>query len=233
MPKIICSICARGGSKGITNKNMKKIDGNPLIYYTIKQAIDSKIFEKIIISSDDDKILNYSKKHNVDFLIKRNKSLSSSKTNKVDAIRDLLLKSEKKFNTKYDIIIDLDVTSPLRNISDIKNALKNFIKNKSYILMTCCDSRKNPYYNIVERKKNVIKVVKNQIKKITRRQDAPKTYDLNASIYIWKRDALLKDNRLFHKNTSLYVMKQENSMDIDTLEDFNYVKWKILQRKKL
>lgn len=233
MPKIICSICARGGSKGITKKNMKKIDGNPLIYYTIKQAIDSKIFEKIIISSDDDKILNYSKKHNVDFLIKRNKSLSSSKTNKVDAIRDLLLKSEKKFNTKYDIIIDLDVTSPLRNISDIKNALNNFIKNKSHILMTCCDSRKNPYYNIVERKKNVIKVVKNQIKKITRRQDAPKTYDLNASIYIWKRDALLKDNRLFHKNTSLYVMKQENSMDIDTLEDFNYVKWKILQRKKL
>ena len=99
--------------------------------------------------------------------------------------------------------------------------------------MTCCESRKNPYYNIVERKKNVIKVVKKQIKKITRRQDAPKTYDLNASIYIWKRNVLLKYNSLFHKNTSLYVMKQENSMDIDTLEDFNYVKWKILQKKKL
>ncbi len=233
MLKIICSICARGGSKGIINKNMKKIDGNPLIYYTIQQAIDSKIFEKIIVSSDDNKILNYSKKHNVDLQIKRKKSLSNSKTNKVDAIRDLLLKSEKKFNTKYDIIIDLDVTSPLRNISDIKNALNKFIKNKSSILMTCCESRKNPYYNIVERKKNVIKVVKKQIKKITRRQDAPKTYDLNASIYIWKRNVLLKYNSLFHKNTSLYVMKQENSMDIDTLEDFNYVKWKILQKKKL
>ena len=99
--------------------------------------------------------------------------------------------------------------------------------------MTCCNSRKNPYYNIVERKKNIIKVTKSQIKKIIRRQDAPKTYDLNASIYIWKRNTLLKDNNLFHNDTSLYVMKQENSMDIDTLEDFNYVKWKILQRKKI
>ena len=75
MHKIICSICARGGSKGIINKNMKKINGKPLIFYTIKQAIDSDIFDKIIVSSDDDKILNYSKKLNVDLQIKRNNFL--------------------------------------------------------------------------------------------------------------------------------------------------------------
>ncbi len=233
MSKIICSICARGGSKGVPNKNMRMINGYPLIYFTIKQAIDSKIFDKIVISTDDDKIIEYCKNFPIDYSIKRIKSLSNSKANKVDVIRDLLLKSEKFFNSKFDIIIDLDVTSPLRDIKDIKNALSKFIAKRSSVLLSCCNSRKNPYYNIVEMKNKQIKVAKNNLKKIIRRQDAPQTFDLNASIYIWRRNILLKSNNLFHHDSSLYVMDQKKSMDIDTHEDFDYVKWKISQKKNI
>lgn len=233
MSKIICSICARGGSKGVPNKNMRMINGYPLIYFTIKQAIDSKIFDKIVISTDDDKIIKYCQKFPIDHSIKRIKSLSNSKANKVDVIRDLLLKSEKFFKSKFDIIIDLDVTSPLRDIKDIKSALSKFIAKRSSVLLSCCNSRKNPYYNIVEMKNNRIKVVKNNSKKIIRRQDAPLTFDLNASIYIWRRNTLLKSNNLFHHDSSLYVMDQKKSMDIDTYEDFDYVKWKISQKKNI
>ena len=228
---ILCSICARGGSKGIKNKNLKKINNKPLIFYTINQAKKSKIFNKIVISSDSDKIIKYTKTLDIDFFIKRKKYLSNSKSNKVDAIRNLLIESENYFSEKYDIIVDLDVTSPLRTIDDIRKSIKEFIKNKNNILMSCTQSRKNPYYNIVENVEGRIKVVKKNEKKISRRQDAPNTYDLNASIYIWKRNILLKNNHLFGSKTGLYYMKQENSMDIDTIEDFNYVKWKIAKRK--
>ena len=124
--KILCTICARGGSKGLRNKNIKNINGSPLIHHTINQAINSNLFDKIVVSSDSDKILNISNKKKIDYLIKRSKKLSSSSTPKIPVIRNALIEAEKKFNIKFDYIMDLDVSSPLRNLSDIKIRITNF-----------------------------------------------------------------------------------------------------------
>jgi len=229
---ILCTICARSGSKGIKNKNFILVNNKPLISYTINQAKLSKIFDDIVLSSDSDQIVNIAKKNKIEIFFKRKSILSSGKSGKIEVIRDALLESEKYYNKKYDYIIDLDVTSPLRSVDDIKNAFNLFLQKNYDILFSVSDSRKNPYFNLVEVKNSgQIKLVKTRNSKFLRRQDAPKCYDMNASIYIWRRSALLKYKSLFVKNTGIYIMPEERSIDIDTPLDLEIVSF-LLRKKK-
>ena len=128
---ILCTICARGGSKGVANKALRKINGKHLIEITIKQALSSKVFDEIVVSTDSKKIQNIANKNGAKSWFLRSKNLSNDYAPKIPSIRDALLKSEIKFKKKFDICIDLDVTSPLRNVKDIKDALKLFLKKKT------------------------------------------------------------------------------------------------------
>ena len=116
---ILCTICARSGSKGVKNKNIITINKKPLIYYTIKQAKKSSLFTNIVLSTDSLKISKIGKKYGADVFFLRPKSLSKDTTGKISAIRHALIKSEKYYNKNFDYIIDLDVTSPLRFPLDI------------------------------------------------------------------------------------------------------------------
>ena len=184
---VLCTICARGGSKGLPNKALKLINDKPLIAYTIEQALNSKVFDHILVSTDSKIINKKAKSFGADAWFIRPKELATDTANKISVIRHALHESEKYYKKKFDIIVDLDITSPLRYISDIKNALKFFLKKKGNNLISACPSKKNPYFNMVEIKKGKLKIIKKTKKQLTRRQDAPKTYEMNASIYIWNR----------------------------------------------
>ena len=124
MAKILCTICARGGSKGVKNKNIKKINGKPLIAYTINQAKESKLINHIVISTDSDDIANISKKYGAEVFFKRDATMASDSAGKLEVIRDAFIRSEEYYDTKFDYLVDLDATAPLRNIHDIKNSFK-------------------------------------------------------------------------------------------------------------
>ena len=223
--KILCTICMRGGSKGVKNKNLKIINGKPLMYYTVNQAVKSKIFKNIVVSTDSKKISSLAKKFGAHSWFLRPKHMAKDTSAKIPAIRHAFLKAESYFNEKYDILVDLDVTSPLRNINDIKMSIRKFKNEQSNTLVTVCEARKNPYFNMLEVKNgtfNKVKKLKNN-KDIKRRQDAPKVYEMNASIYIWKREAILRNFQLLSKKTSIYFMPYERSIDIDTNTDFKLV----------
>ena len=222
---ILCSIHARGGSSGIKNKNIKLICSKPLITHTIDQAKKVQLFSEIVVSTDSLKIQKIAIQNKVASWFLRNKKLSSNHAAKILAIRDTLIRSESFFKKNFDIIVDLDATSPLRNVADIKNALIFFKKKSFEILFSVCDARKNPYFNMIEVVNNKVKIVKKRKFSIVRRQDAPKVYEANASIYIWKRDALLKNETLFTKKTGVFVMPVERSMDIDNKLDFEIVSY--------
>ena len=230
---ILCTICARSGSKDVKNKALKKINGKHLIEITIKQAISSKIFDEVVISTDSKKIQKIALKTGAKSWFLRSKKLSSDKSSKIPAIRDALLKSEHKFKKKFDVCIDLDITSPLRKINDIKNALNLFFKHKkTEILFSVSKARRNPYFNMVEINNRRISIVKKNRNcyPVLRRQDAPNVYDMNASIYIWKRSKLLKSNNLFSKNTNIYEMPQNRSIDIDNHFDLEFIKYILRKR---
>ena len=222
---ILCTICARKGSKGIKGKNLLKIKNKSLIFYTIDQAQKIKSINDIVISTDLKLSPKELKKRRLKVFFKREKKLSNDKVGKVPVIRDALKRAEKYYNKQYEIIIDLDVTSPLRSLNDIKNAISKFINSKSNNLITLCESRKNPYFNMVEIIKKVPNLVINSRKTIRRRQDAPKIYDMNASRYLWKRKFLMKSDNLFSKKTMYYLMPVNRSIDIDNINDFKLVKF--------
>tara|TARA_B100000315_G_C14525801_1_gene563764 strand:- start:430 stop:1137 length:708 start_codon:yes stop_codon:yes gene_type:complete len=224
--KILCTICARGGSTGVKNKNIKFLNGKPLIYYTIKIAQKSKLFEDIVVSTDSEKILKISEHYGVKNFFLRPKKLSTNRAPKIPVIKHALLKAEKYYNKKYDYIIDLDATTPLRVILDIKKAFNKIIKSKSDLLISVNNTRANPYFNSIELKKNkTFKPIKNLGHKLKRRQDSPKVFDINASIFIWKRKTLLRSDTYYVKRNSIYVMPEERSYDIDTKNDFKIVSY--------
>ena len=224
----ICSICARGGSKGIKNKNIKLINGKPLIIYTLEQAKLSNVFDEIAVSSDSEDILKVASEFGIKNLIHRPEYLATDSAPKIPVIQHCVLEVEKNKNLKFNTMVDLDATAPLRSIEDIKNAI-NLLETKNVSnVITATKSRRSPYFNLVElNEKGVVELSKKIDSQIIRRQDSPKCFDMNASIYVWNRESFFKFNTVFLQDTALYEMPEERSIDIDSELDFEFVEFLI------
>jgi CMP-N,N'-diacetyllegionaminic acid synthase len=221
--QILCTICARGGSKGLPNKNLLKIGDKSLIGHTLSQAKAIDAIDCIIVSSDSNEILKEGEIYAADILLQRSAKLASDDAGKIDAIIDCLNHAESNLNKHFDYVIDLDVTSPLRNLIDIENCLE-FTKDQGFKnLITVTNSKKNPYFNQIEITNEGPQLVKSG-HNIKGRQSAPKVYDMNASIYVWSRDFLINEKTLFSRDTIVYDMPEERSLDIDNELDFKIVK---------
>lgn len=222
--KRICTICARGGSKGVPNKNIRNLLGKPLIAHSILQAKSSGLFDAIAISSDSSQILDVAKEWGADYLIKRPDELATDLSAKLPAIKHCVIEIEKLNKCIYDVIVDIDSTSPLRNVEDIKNAVRLLEKSGVSNVITGAPARRSPYFNLVEvDESGVARLSKPLAVPITRRQDSPKCFDMNASIYVWRRKALFENRSIFLSDTALYEMPEEHSIDIDSELDFEFV----------
>lgn len=221
---VLITICGRAGSKGVGNKNFREFLGKPMISYTIKAARLFKEKNKnieidICLNSDNDIARKIALEESL-FFVERPNELASDTASKVDAIRDVLLKMEKNENKKYDYVIDLDITSPLRKVSDIENILNKEIETQSDVVFSVVPSRRNPYFNMVE-KVDGNKIVFSKPSSFVRRQDAPEVYDMNASIYCYKRNTLADCNKNpFTERIDIIIMKDTYVLDIDHEEDF-------------
>jgi len=215
----------RSGSKGVPNKNLREMHGKPLMAYTISHALESELFNHVVVSTDSDEIAESAKSFGAETWFLRPADLADDTSPKIPVIRHAFLEAEKHYGYQFDIAVDLDTTSPLRNVEDINKAYKQFINDNAEILISVCPARKNPYFNMVEKIGDRIQIVKENNILLTRRQDAPKVYDMNASIYIWRRQALLKNDTLFTDKTSFFIMPEERSVDIDTAQDWTFVEF--------
>jgi len=221
----LCTIGMRGGSKGVPSKNTRHLQGKPLMAYTIEQALESDLFEHIVVSTDSEEIAEMARGFGAEAWFLRPPEMATDVAAKLPAIRHALLESERHYGKKFDVLVDLDATSPLRLVEDITEAYQQFMDEDADILISACPARKNPYFNMVERVNDQIRIVKQVEGFPVRRQDAPQVYDMNASIYIWKRDALLNCDTLFTGKTSLYIMPEDRSVDIDTELDWEFVEF--------
>ena len=187
---ILITICARGGSKGIPGKNIKVLNGKPLIHYSLNTsaAFAERLGDvQIVLSTDDAEIKDVAIKSGVDVDTEylRPEFLASDTAGKIDAIKDVLSYAEKKYNTKYSYIIDLDVTSPLRTVEDLENAFNILKENaEAYNIFSVSPANRNPYFNMVEEAENGYYTTCKEGTFLTR-QSAPKVYDMNASFYIY------------------------------------------------
>lgn len=220
---ILISVCARGGSKGIPGKNLKDLNGKPLIDYTltfIEKLKESLEFD-LYFSSDDQQIVNHLIKKGYNVPDIREKKLAKDHTPKIDVIRNALLNAENHFRKSYDYVIDLDVTSPLRNVKDIVEAFAQLKKDQNALnIFSVSRSRKNPYFNMIEKKEDGYfkKVISKD--EITGRQQTPVVYELNASFYILTKAFLEGDYRKMVTDKSLIYEMPHLCFDIDEPIDF-------------
>lgn len=222
--KRICTICARGGSKGVKGKNIRPLLGKPLIAYSLEQAKKSGLFEAVAVSSDSELILEAAREFGADYLITRPGELATDQAAKLPVIKHCVAEVEKQKGYDFDTIVDLDATSPLRSVEDIQNAVALLEKSGAGNVITAMPSRRSPYFNLVELNANGVVELSKPLKvPVVRRQDAPKCYDMNASIYVWKHQTLFSSNTIFNGDTKLYVMPEERSIDIDSELDFKFV----------
>lgn len=227
--KIIAIICARGGSKSVPRKNIKKLLGIPLLAYTIKTAIKCKInilsrfklIDRVIVSTDDKEIADMAKRYGAEVPFIRPKRLARDTTATAPVVKHVINYLEHKENYIPDIIILLDVTSPLRTKNDIKNCVLEIIKKKADAAVTVCVPHANPYFNMVEYKRNgFVGLVKPLKERPKRRQDAPKVYWVNSSVWVIKKEVFMKTGSFFPEKTVIVEMPESRSFHIDSEFDF-------------
>ena len=217
----LCTICARGGSKGVPGKNLRPLGGKPLLLHSIEQARASNLFAALAVSSDSAEILAAAARGGVDHLVERPAELATDEAGKVPAIRHCAAEVEAREGRSFEILVDLGATSPLRLPQDIRGAVALLEERGVASVITGAPARCSPYFSLVERDpEGFVRLAKTPAEPILRRQDAPPSYDMNGSIYVWRRDAFMAAPAIFYPDTLLYEMPEVRSIDIDTELDF-------------
>ena len=213
MDRLLITICGRAGSKGFKNKNLKTFCGQPLVYYTLSAA---ELFCKAHPELHIDLALNTDSPELADLVaarypevvyLPRGAELGGDKVPKMAVYQDSLRRMEQRAGQPYDWYMDLDITSPLRTAADIENAfaLKQ-ARGDLDLVFSVCEARRNPWFNMVKG-----------------RQQAPVVYDVNASIYVFKRDFLAEnpDGMLWRGKIGVSVMMDTGIIDIDSEHDYH------------
>lgn len=230
--KRLCTLCARGGSKGVKGKNLRLLLGKPLIAHSILQAIESKLFDAVAVSSDSGEILDVARQFGAHVLVRRPDEMATDAAPKVPAIRHCLAEAERMLDTTFEVLVDLDATSPLRLVDDIVGAVALLEKTGVSNVITGAPARRSPYFNLVELdSQGFVQLSKPLPVTIERRQDSPRCFDMNASIYVWRRAAFVAEPKVFYADTKLFEMPEERSQDIDSELDFEIVRM-LMERHK-
>lgn len=223
----IATICARGGSQGLPGKNIRPLAGKPLICHTIDQARACSKIERVFVSTDSEEIARVARQGGAEVLGLRPPHLATAQAGKIPAIAHLVGQVEA-LGVTVTRIVDLDPTSPLRDVADIEACLQ-LLDATTDAVITGYVAEKNPYFNMVEQQPDgCFGLVKKPPGGVVSRQQAPVVYAMNASIYVWHRHTL--ERGLWAGRTRLHCMPRERSIDIDSLIDFRMVE--LLFREK-
>jgi CMP-N,N'-diacetyllegionaminic acid synthase len=232
MKKILSIILARGGSKGIKNKNIKKLGKIPLIAWTIKEALKSKKNLTVYLSTDSKKIASIGKKYGAEVPFIRPKKFAQDNSSSVDAIEHAINFLKKKGLT-FDYVLLLEPTSPLRTHKDIDKSINKIMSNNYDSLVSVSKLESfHPSFLYNKNKKGFLSPFSKSKKKYIRRQDLETMYFLEGSIYISKITTLMKKRTFCHDKTVPFIMPKWKSIEIDDKLDLVMAE-AIIKKKKL
>tara|TARA_A100001015_G_C14871305_1_gene664496 strand:- start:248 stop:946 length:699 start_codon:yes stop_codon:yes gene_type:complete len=225
----LCIILARGGSKGLKNKNIIDFYGKPLIYYTIKPILDSKLFNKVIVSTDSKKIKEYSINFGAEVPFLRPKYLSDDKSSYKDALRHALIWTEKNYG-RFQNVLYAYPTNPLREKEDFIEAHKLLLKKKSDLIISVTEDT-HPIYWSNKIKKNYSMKNFVRAKYCKNRQLLPKTYHVDGSIWFGKWETFYKKRNFYKVNSHAMIYPTSKSIDIDNEYDLLMAKLKYEKKR--
>jgi len=213
-PKILALIPARGGSKGLSRKNVLNLNGKPLIGWTIEAAQKSKYISKVVLSSDDKEIIEVAKRMRCEVPFIRPASLAQDNSTSIDVVLHALENLEE-----FDYVVMLQPTSPLRNTEDIDSCIKYVLDQDINMCVSVTKADKSPFWMYWIKDEKLTPIL-SQKKMILRRQELPASYVLNGAIYVAKVSKFLEVKTFFTEDTHSFVMPKERSLDIDDIYDF-------------
>jgi CMP-N,N'-diacetyllegionaminic acid synthase len=212
--KILGIIPARGGSKGVPRKNLRMVADKPLIAWTIESARQSKYIDRLILSSDDDEIMNVANQWGCEVPFKRPSEFAKDNSSSTGLVLHALDNLPD-----YDYVVLLQVTSPLRRVEDIDACLLACVTKRWNAAASVAETDKSPYWMYTLNDVAQLKPVINTGKTVLRRQDLPETYALNGAIYVVRSDWFLNTHQFVTDETHAFPMPRERSLDIDSEQD--------------
>ncbi|MDX5337608.1 MAG: acylneuraminate cytidylyltransferase family protein [Cyclobacteriaceae bacterium] len=230
---ILATICCRGGSKGVPNKNIKLLNGYPLIHHTIKQALASNHIDELIVSTDSEEIAQIARDAGAKVPFLRPADLASDTSSKWPVFVHALEFFEKNEGKEVKYLVDLDVTVPLKTPEDIDGCIQMALAHSEVeVVITGYEPERNPYFNMMEiRPDGLAEIVKKSSKPIVRRQDAPEVYSLSPAAFVIKKSALYHYPHWSAAPCMIYPMPRERAIDIDSELDFELIEF-LINRKK-
>lgn len=223
--KVLFTICGRAGSKGIKNKNIKDFLGAQLSYYSLAAIAmyierNPEISADVVLNTDSEeliRIVENNKFCKVD-LIRRDASLGTDSVPKISVILDCLDKEEQRNSVRYDMVVDLDLTSPLRTVKDIENLVNKQYETKCDVAFSVTTARRNPYFNMVKKTDKGYKRVLES--SFNTRQEAPEIFDMNASMYAYSPEYLKTGRGVLDGYCEAIEMYDTGVLDLDHENDF-------------
>jgi CMP-N-acetylneuraminic acid synthetase len=231
--KILGVITARGESKTLPNKNIKLLDGKPLIVFTIEATQKSKLVTDLIVSTDSEEIAHICREHNAVVPFIQPAELATDTSGHLEVMQYATKFMEEKKGYEYDYVVIFQPTSPFRSVDDIDKTIEKIIENDAESAFSMCelDSNQHP----IKAKKmdgDIVMPYCIEEKIGTHRQDFPKAYKRSGAVYVTKRDLLIEENKLFGEFIVGHVVSEERSVDIDTEYDWALTEYKYKKLKE-
>lgn len=221
-PYIVCIIPARGGSKGVLGKNIKDLNGKPLIAYTIEAALKSEVFDDVVVTTDSEEIADISRKSGARAPFLRPAHLASDTAHTPPAVEHAVSFIENEKGINVDVVCTLQPTSPLRNYFHIQEALQEYLKSGKDALISVKESFPPWWMWTLNNGKAelLLKLESGDDPYLLERQELPPAYQPNGAIYFTKREKLKEGRIVIAESMAIYVMDRESSLDVDTPVDF-------------
>jgi N-acylneuraminate cytidylyltransferase/CMP-N,N'-diacetyllegionaminic acid synthase len=221
-PRVLVSVCARHGSKGVPLKNIRPLLGVPLIAHTIGHALAWPRKARVVVSTDSEEIAVVARRHGADTPFLRPAYLATDTVPKMPVLVHAFEEAERHYGERFDVLLDLDPTAPVRSVEDIERGWRHFMDTRAAVCFSAVRARKNPYFNMVEKDPTGrVRLVKALDAPFASRQAAPPVWEMNASIYFYRREFLLSGPRsLWEGRPELFEMGPETAFDIDEERDF-------------
>ena len=232
-PYILGAIFARGGSKGVPQKNIRLLAGKPLIAYAVEAAKKVSAIDRLIVSTDDEKIASVARLYGAEVPFMRPRYLAGDHSPELLSWQHAFNTIEEQSGQRVDVLVSIPTTSPLREPNDVTTCIQKLLKTHADIVITIKESQRSPYFNMVRIDENdTAKLVLSSSKKIIRRQQAPKIYDVTTVAYAARRSFIKRAKSIFDGRVKAVEIPQARALDIDTMFDFEMAEYLMDKRKR-
>ena len=228
---ILGLVPARGGSKGVPGKNLRRVRGKPLVAHAVECGLRCPSLHHVMVSTDSPEIAEAARAAGADVPFIRPAELARDSSAMLPVMQHALAAAEGHYGRTVEVLVLLDPTAPLRTVEDVEGALRMLRESGGDAVVSGSRSHRSPYFNMVERSGPYVRLVREPAVQVVRRQDAPETFDLNTVVWAYTRRGLMDQGLRLPERTALYVVPEERALDLDTELDFEILDFLLARRE--